>query len=74
MNLSEECLTILQNKLPWKSKDLGSFTIPNLIGNIMDQYTLTNLYPGIIVMPYKVFRKIGIGESPPSMMIIQLAN
>ncbi|XP_058003727.1 uncharacterized protein LOC110647809 [Hevea brasiliensis] len=32
--LTEECSAILQNKLPPKLKDLGSFSIPYLIGNM----------------------------------------
>ena len=31
--LTEECSYILQNKLPPKLKDLGSFTIPCVIGD-----------------------------------------
>ena len=33
INLTEECSTILQRKLPQKLKDPGSFTIPYTIGN-----------------------------------------
>eukprot|EP00257_Ricinus_communis_P015308 XP_015573190.1 uncharacterized protein LOC107261061 [Ricinus communis] len=34
VTLNEECSAILQNKLPVKRRDLGSFTVPNLIGEL----------------------------------------
>ena len=34
ITLTEECSVMIQNKLPTKRKDLSSFSIPCLIGNM----------------------------------------
>ncbi|XP_058002293.1 uncharacterized protein LOC131179460 [Hevea brasiliensis] len=43
--LTEECSAILQNKLPPKLKDPGSFSIPYLIGNMNIDKALCDLGP-----------------------------
>ena len=53
--LSEECSTILQNKLPKKIKDPGSFTVPCLIGSLHVDRALADLGASINLMPYSVF-------------------
>ncbi|XP_048229148.1 uncharacterized protein LOC125369886 [Ricinus communis] len=40
VTLNEECLTILQNKLLDKKRDLGSFTVPCMIGDLTISNTL----------------------------------
>lgn len=72
--LSEECSEILQNKLPTKRTDLGSFTIPCLIGNFSVSNALTDLGTSVNLMPYAVFTKLGLGEPTLTQMSIQLAN
>ena len=48
--LSEECSAILQNKLPSKLKDPGSFTIPCVIGNVVFERALCDLGASINLM------------------------
>src|SRR5262249_9057736 len=74
ITLSEECLAILQNKLPQKLKDPGSFTIPCTIGLLSIDRALADLGAGINLMPYFVFRKLGLAEPKPTRMSIQLAD
>ena len=54
---------ILQNKLPNKLKDLGSFTIPCLIGSLDVHNALVDLGASINVMSYKMFKQLGLGKS-----------
>ncbi|KAA3461162.1 protein kinase 2B, chloroplastic-like [Gossypium australe] len=61
VELNEECSAILQNKLPTKLKDLGSFTIPYLIGNLNVKKALGDLGASINIMPYKISIKYSRG-------------
>ncbi|KAK5813160.1 hypothetical protein PVK06_028607 [Gossypium arboreum] len=74
VELNEECSAILQNKLPTKLKDPGSFTIPCLIGNLNVEKALADLGASINLMPYKMFKQLGLGEPKPTRMNIQLAD
>lgn len=70
VELNEECSTILQNKLPTKLKDPGSFTIPYLIGSLNVYKALADLGISINLMPYKMFKQLGLGEPKPTRMSI----
>ena len=72
IKLSKECTTILQNKLPTKLKDPRSFTIPCLISSFSIKKALANLKVSINLIPYKLFKKLGLGESKLTRMNIQL--
>ncbi|KAK5803070.1 hypothetical protein PVK06_030710 [Gossypium arboreum] len=74
MELNEECLAILQNKLPTKLKDPGSFTIPCLIGSLNVDKALANLGANFNLIPYKMFKQLGLGEPKSTRMSIQLAD
>ncbi|KAA3464785.1 RNA-directed DNA polymerase (Reverse transcriptase), Ribonuclease H-like protein [Gossypium australe] len=58
VELNEECSAILQNKLPRKLKDPGSFTIPCLIGSLNIKKALADLGASINLMPYKMFKRL----------------
>ncbi|XP_022019247.1 uncharacterized protein LOC110919284 [Helianthus annuus] len=72
--MNESCSAILQNRLPTKMGDLGSFTLPCLIGNMSVSHALADLGASINLMPYKVFTKLDLGESSPTSMSIRLAD
>ncbi|KAK6145939.1 hypothetical protein DH2020_019808 [Rehmannia glutinosa] len=74
VNLTEECSTILQRKLPQKLRDPGSFTIPCTIGDSYFNKALCDLGASINLMPLSVFRKLGLGEITPSTITLQLAD
>ncbi|XP_073273288.1 uncharacterized protein [Primulina huaijiensis] len=74
VTLSEECSAILQNKLPPKLKDPGSFSIPCTIGNSNFNKALCDLGASINLMPYSCFEKLGIGEVKPTTISLQLAD
>ncbi|XP_076944880.1 uncharacterized protein LOC143615700 [Bidens hawaiensis] len=62
VTLNEECSAVLQNKLPKKMTDPGSFTIPCLIGSLSVSNALADLGASINLMPYSVFAKLDLGR------------
>ncbi|XP_031278051.1 uncharacterized protein LOC116136500 [Pistacia vera] len=74
MKLTEEYSAILQKKLPPKLKDPGSFTISCVIGDITFDRVLCDLGASINLMPFSVFRKLGICEVKPTTVSLQLAD
>ena len=50
ITLNKRCLAVLQNKLPMKKKDLKRFTIPCMIGNLVNEKALVDLGASINVM------------------------
>ncbi|XP_052171578.1 uncharacterized protein LOC127787558 [Diospyros lotus] len=72
--LTEECSAIIQNKMPQKLKDPGSFTIPCIIGNCEFNKALCDLGASINLMPYSLFKKLGLGEIKHTFVSLQLAD
>ncbi|GJT31355.1 DNA-directed DNA polymerase [Tanacetum coccineum] len=73
VKLSEECSAIIQRSLPRKG-DLGSFTLPCLIGPLAVKNALADLGASINLMPHSLFRQLGIPKLKPTRMSIQLAD
>ncbi|KAL0416303.1 UNVERIFIED_CONTAM: hypothetical protein Slati_3462200 [Sesamum latifolium] len=74
VKLNEECSTILQNKLPPKLKDPGSFSIPCTIENTDFDKALCDLGASVNLMPYYIFQKLGMHELTPTIITLQLAD
>ncbi|KAK5825717.1 hypothetical protein PVK06_020576 [Gossypium arboreum] len=74
VELNAVCSAILQNKLANKLKDPGSFMIPCLIGSLDVNNALADLGASINVMPYKMFKQLGLGKPKQTRMSIQLAD
>ncbi|KAJ9178700.1 hypothetical protein P3X46_010562 [Hevea brasiliensis] len=72
--LIEECSAILQNKLPPKLKDPGSFSILCLIGNKKINKALCYLGASVSLMPLSICKKLEIGELKPTTISLQLAD
>ncbi|KAL0303409.1 UNVERIFIED_CONTAM: hypothetical protein Sradi_6209000 [Sesamum radiatum] len=76
VNLNEECSGILQNKLPPKLKDPGSFSIPCTIENTNFDKALCD--PGASasanLMSYSIFEKLEMDELTPTIITLKLAN
>ncbi|XP_062089704.1 uncharacterized protein LOC133796246 [Humulus lupulus] len=64
----------IQNKVPPKMKDPGSFTIPCNIGDSYCELALYDLGASIKLMPMSVFKWLGIGEVRPTTITLQLAD
>ncbi|KAA3472763.1 gag-asp_proteas domain-containing protein [Gossypium australe] len=74
VELSAVCSAMLQNRLPRKQKDPGSFIIPCLIGSLTVDNALADLGASINVMPYTLFKRLGLGKPKQTRMSIQLAD
>jgi hypothetical protein len=72
--LTEECSAVLQQKLPPKLKDPGSFTIPCTIGKLSFDKCLCDLGASINLMPLSVFKQLGLPDPKPTSISLQLAD
>ncbi|KAL5803359.1 hypothetical protein ACOSQ4_031664 [Xanthoceras sorbifolium] len=72
--LTKQCSAIIQNKLPPKLKDPGSFSIPCTIGKSDFGKALCDLGASINLMPHSVFRKLGLREVKATNVTLQLAD
>jgi hypothetical protein len=74
VNLTEECSAIIQNKLPPKLKDPGSFSIPCVIGSEIVKKAMCDLGASVSLMPLSLYERLGIGELKSTRMSLQLAD
>ncbi|KAH9696077.1 hypothetical protein KPL71_023031 [Citrus sinensis] len=65
---------MLQNKIPHKLKDLGSFTILCFSGTKYRGKTLCDLGASINLMSLSVFKQLRVGEVKSTTVTLQLAN
>ncbi|GKE08948.1 reverse transcriptase domain-containing protein, partial [Tanacetum coccineum] len=72
--MNERCSAVLLNKLPSKEKDLRIFTIPCDIGQLHIDNALADLGASIILMPYTMYKKLGLGEPKATRMSLELAD
>ncbi|GKE30805.1 reverse transcriptase domain-containing protein [Tanacetum coccineum] len=72
--MNERCSAVLLNKLPSKEKDPGSFTIPCDIGQLHIDNALADLGASISLMPYTMYKKLGLGEPKATRMSLKLAD
>nr|XP_027124403.1 uncharacterized protein LOC113741122 [Coffea arabica] len=72
--LTEECSAIIQNKLPPKLKDPGSFSIPCTIGSINFSKALCDLGASVSLIPLTVARQLGLHELKRTNITLQLAD
>ncbi|XP_058008531.1 uncharacterized protein LOC131182979 [Hevea brasiliensis] len=69
--LTEECIAILQNKLPPKLKDPGSFSIPCHIGEISIERALCDLGASVNLMLLSICEKLKVGDLKPTTISLQ---
>ncbi|XP_021865862.2 uncharacterized protein [Spinacia oleracea] len=72
ISLPESCSAIIQNKLPTKLKDPGSFSIPCAIGEIFIDKALCDLGASVSVMPFSIFQRLIVRELKPTQVSLQL--
>ncbi|XP_031101904.1 putative mediator of RNA polymerase II transcription subunit 15 [Ipomoea triloba] len=72
VDLSEWALTcaVLQQKLPPNLKDLGSFTIPCIIGGFVVGSVLCDLGASVSLMPYSLCKRLNLGSPKPTTMTL----
>ncbi|GJX32119.1 putative reverse transcriptase, RNA-dependent DNA polymerase [Tanacetum coccineum] len=64
----------LQNKLPPKETDPGSFILPCIIGDHSMSNALADLGASISIMPYSLFKILGLGSLKLIKMTIEIAD
>ncbi|XP_070049810.1 uncharacterized protein [Nicotiana tomentosiformis] len=57
-----------------KLEDPGAFTIPCTIGSVEFLKALSDLRTSINLMPYSIFKTLGIGQPRPTSMKLQMAD
>ncbi|XP_050896521.1 uncharacterized protein LOC127103296 [Lathyrus oleraceus] len=72
--LTAECSAIIQNNMPPKLKDLGSFSIPCIIGKFIIDKAICYLGASVSLMPLSTCKKLNLGELRPTKMSHQLAD
>ncbi|GJT15578.1 ribonuclease H-like domain, reverse transcriptase, RNA-dependent DNA polymerase [Tanacetum coccineum] len=66
--------TLLDDALPPKEKDTGSFTLPCIINNLCFNKALADLGSSVSVMPFSTYTKLRLGELAHTKLIVELAN
>ncbi|OIT04712.1 hypothetical protein A4A49_65136, partial [Nicotiana attenuata] len=74
VKLTEKCSAILQNKLPQKLGNPGTFTIPCTVGGTHFEKALCDSGASINLMPFSIFRKLELGEMKDTGVSLQLAD
>ena len=74
MSLTATCSAVIQQKLPAKMKDPGSFTIPCSIGNYEFKKALCDSSASINLMPLSVVQRLSLGELTPTSITLQMAD
>ncbi|XP_050896314.1 uncharacterized protein LOC127103063 [Lathyrus oleraceus] len=72
--LTAECSAIIQNNMSPKLKELGSFSIPCVIGNFIIDKTLCDLGASVSLMPLSTCKKLNLGELRPTKISLQLVG
>ncbi|GJZ96880.1 lysophospholipid acyltransferase 1-like protein [Tanacetum coccineum] len=72
--MNSHCSAILNDALPQKEKDPGSFTLPCYINNMSFNKALADLGGSVSAMPYSTFTNLGLGELAPTKLIVELVD
>ncbi|GJY75156.1 putative reverse transcriptase domain-containing protein [Tanacetum coccineum] len=64
----------INNSIPRKEKDLGSFTLPCFINNVCFDNALVDLGASVSVMPLSTYLNLGLGELAHTKLTVELAN
>ncbi|XP_050901004.1 uncharacterized protein LOC127107721 [Lathyrus oleraceus] len=68
VTLTAECSAIIQNNMPHKLKDPGSFSIPYVIGKFVIDKALCDLGVNISLMPLSICERLKMRELRPTRM------
>ncbi|XP_023771715.2 mediator of RNA polymerase II transcription subunit 15-like [Lactuca sativa] len=74
VKVCENVSAVLQKRMPSKCKDPGVFTVPCKLGNLYVPRAMLDLGASINVLPYSVYKSIGMGTLTKTRVIIQLAD
>ncbi|GJU11229.1 zinc knuckle CX2CX4HX4C containing protein [Tanacetum coccineum] len=74
IKMNPRCSALLQNHLPPKEQDPGSFILPCSIGNLDFKNALADLGASISIIPFSMYKRLGIGQLEPINIIIKMAD
>ncbi|KAL5756603.1 hypothetical protein ACOSQ2_021349 [Xanthoceras sorbifolium] len=72
--ISEMMSAVLQQKLPLKLKDPGSFNIDIIVGNAKKERAMLDLRASINLMPYSIYMQRGLHDLKSTSMSLLLAD
>ena len=72
--LTEQVSAIIENKTPVKYKDPGCPTISMNIGGISVEKALLDLGASVNLLPYSMYKQLGLGELKPTSITLSLAD
>ncbi|GKA18517.1 hypothetical protein Tco_0698432 [Tanacetum coccineum] len=72
--MNPRCSALLQNQLPPKENDPGSFILPCSIRGLDFNNALADLGASINIMPFSMFKRLGIGKLEPINMVIEMTD
>ncbi|GJR70267.1 hypothetical protein Tco_0016332 [Tanacetum coccineum] len=72
VRMNPRSLALLQNLLPLKENDPGSFILPCSIGRLDFNNALADLGASINIIPFSMFKRLGIGKLEPINMVIEM--
>ena len=72
--LTEQVSAIIECKNPVKYKDLGCPTILINIGGFSVEKALLDLGASVNLLPYSMYKQLGLGELKPTSITLSLAN
>ncbi|GJW05219.1 hypothetical protein Tco_1564075 [Tanacetum coccineum] len=64
----------INNVIPRKKKDPGSFTLPCFINNVCFDHALVDLGASVSVMPLLTYLNLGLGELAHTKLTVELAD
>ena len=71
--LTEQVIAIIESKTPVKYKDPGCPTISVNIGGISVEKALLDLGASVNLLPYSMYKHLGLGELKPTSITLSLA-
>ncbi|GKE55022.1 zinc knuckle CX2CX4HX4C containing protein, partial [Tanacetum coccineum] len=74
ITMSPRCSSLLQNKLPPKEQDPGSFILPCSIRRLDFNNAFADLGASINVIPFSMYKRLGMGNTEPINMVIKMAD
>ena len=72
--LTEQVSAIIESKTPVKYKDTGCPTISVNIGGISVEKALLDLGASVNLLPYSMYKQLGLGELKPTSITLSLAD
>ena len=72
--LTEQVSAIIESKTPMKYKDPGCPTISVNIGGISVEKALLDLGASVNLLPYSMYKQLGLGELKPTSITLSLAD